>query len=129
MSGCCCRLYLRLSVLSWRYTLQLIDDIYCQHHSACCAAHDPVLDRRVTAAQQALDARNLRWRERRKKEDVKEDNRAVAERLEAAEKAVNKFVAKRLQPAVQRVAPTSTYLDTTQPLRWQLFACPGAIIS
>ena len=59
---------------------------------------------RVAAAQQALDARNQRWRERRKP-DVKEDNRAVADRLEAAEKAVNKFVAKRLQPAVQRVPP------------------------
>ena len=61
---------------------------------------------RVAAAQEALDARNQRWREPRKKEDAKEDKRAVTERLEAAEKAVNKFVARRLQPAVQRVRPT-----------------------
>ena len=32
-----------------------------------------------------------------------EDPRVVASSLEAAEKAVNKFVARRLQPAVQKV--------------------------
>ena len=68
---------------------------------------------RVAAAQQALDARNQRWRERRKP-DVKEDNRAVADRLEAAEKAVNKFVAKRLQPAVQRVPPACVVTGAPQ---------------
>lgn len=61
-------------------------------------------------AQAALDARNLKYKtpaarlaQKNKAEVAEVESRELSERLEAAEKAVEKFVAKRIQPAVQKV--------------------------
>ena len=59
-------------------------------------------------AQAALDARNARYKTaarsaQRKGDAAEADPRELSERLGAAEKAVEKFVAKRIQPAVQKV--------------------------
>lgn len=61
-------------------------------------------------AQNAIDARNARYRtvatkysQKNRKELVEVDSRELGNRLGAAEKAVEKFVAKRIQPAVQKV--------------------------
>ena len=58
-------------------------------------------------AQAAVNARNARFKSELGKGKVrgasgKEDPRVV-DRIEAAEKAVENFVARRLQPAVQKV--------------------------
>lgn len=59
-----------------------------------------------TAAVAAIDARNARKLGNKPAAAETEDPRAVASSLEAAEKAVNKFVSRRLQPAVKKVRGT-----------------------
>ncbi len=66
---------------------------------------------RLRDAQAAVDARNARYKSTaskysqwNKKETVEVDSRELGNRLGAAEKAVEKFVSKRIQPAVQKVA-------------------------
>ena len=70
---------------------------HCLH--PCVANPAPALPRR-TAALAALDARNVR---KAGSKPASEDPSVVAAGLEAAEKAVNKFVSRRLQPAVKKV--------------------------
>ena len=71
---------------------------------------DMAVLRRTRDAQAALDARNARYKtvaarlaQRNQKEGVDTEARELSVRLGAAEKAVEKFVANRLQPAVQKV--------------------------
>jgi len=70
---------------------------------------------RTREAQAALDSRNGRYKtiaarvaQRNKKEGVDVETRELSDRLGAAEKAVEKFVANRIQPAVQKVIFNST---------------------
>ena len=60
-------------------------------------------------AQAAVDARNARYKSTaskysQRKESIEVDSRELGNRLGAAEKAVEKFVSKRIQPAVQKVS-------------------------
>ena len=76
---------------------------------------------RVREAQAALDARNARYKTaarsaQRKAEAAEADPRELSERLGAAEKAVEKFVAKRIQPAVQKVSRRTLLMRTIPAL-------------
>ena len=65
---------------------------------------------RTSEAQAAIDARNARYKSASERESQKArkdgsegDSRELKERLSSAEKAVEKFVAQRIQPAVRKV--------------------------
>lgn len=70
----------------------------------------------------AIDARNAR--KAGTKPSGSDDSRAVASSLEAAEKAVNKFVARRLQPAVKKVLYTACFTVACTSDTWSCLCVP-----
>jgi hypothetical protein len=84
-----------------------------------------ILSDRTREAQAAIDARNLRFKRRSttaarvaqkyKNDGIEIETRELSDRLEAAEKALENFVANRIQPAVQKVdppLPPTTHIHT-----------------
>lgn len=72
-----------------------------------------------------MDARNLKYKtvaarlaqKRNRFSATEADSRELSDRLEAAEKAVEKFVARRIQPAVQKVGGRDLLRDCAGGVR------------